>query len=68
MFNVGRSVAVGNQGADNACRTGFVFSGAVYGIAHPASDRFPRFDSRPRGDASRTGMESPVLRYEVHAD
>ncbi len=26
-----------------------------------ASGAFPRFDSRSRGDATRTGMESPVL-------
>ena len=30
--------------------------------------KFSCFDSRPRGDATRTGIESPVLIYEVHAD
>ena len=25
----------------------------------------PHFDSRSRGDGTRTGMESPVLRYKV---
>ena len=29
---------------------------------------FPVSIPRPRGEASRTGMESPVLIYEVHAD
>ena len=48
----------------------------VYLISHRASDKFPLLRQaqhkvsipRPRGDVSRTGMESPVLIYEVHAD
>jgi len=28
-------------------------------------EKIPSFDSRSRGDLTRTGMESPVLRYEV---
>ena len=35
--------------------------GCLWLIFRCAADGFPRFDSRSRGDATRTGVESPVL-------